>query len=190
MTTRFDLSLPHSYGARLARLPPGNTGQRVHYYPGGDTKGGRDGVLIEVTPISSEPWFGMFADGYDSPPACSGVFASPHPDRICVISKGLAIEVDTTSPKHWRELPAFPVTHVLPAPEIHALLLCNFCSVIAWSADGPRWKTDLSLIDGYRIPMDGFSRVALQGEVLRGVRSVPESFPEDFALDIRTGRSL
>jgi len=182
MAAPVDLSLPHHYTVRFAELPPGNTGSRVRYYPGGETDGGRDGILIEVVPGHGAPWFGMIADGYESPLACSGLFAAPHADRICVVAAGRAIEIDTTDPTRWIELPIFPVTHVVAVPALRALVLCDFGYVTAWGANGVLWKTDLS-------PADGIVAIRLDGDVLRGVRSISYG-DENFTLDLETGRYL
>lgn len=182
MVAPIDLSLPHHYDVRFAELPSGNTERRVHYYPGGGTDGGRDGMLIEVMPRHGASWLAMIADGYASPLACSGLFASPHADRICVVAAGRAIEIGTTDPTLWTELPVFPVTHVVVAPTLRALVLCDFGCVTAWGADGPLWKADLS-------PADGVVAMRLDGNVLRGVRSISHE-DADFTLDLRTGRYL
>lgn len=182
MAVPIDLSLPHHYDVRFVELPPGNTDRRVRYYPGGGTDGGHDGTLIEIVPRYGASWLAMIANGYVSPPACSGLFASPHIDRVCVIAAGRAIEIGTTDPTLWTELPVFPVTHVVVAPTLSALVLCDFGYVTAWGADGPLWKTDLS-------PADSVIDMSLDGNVLRGVRSILGE-DADFALDLTTGGYL
>ena len=55
-------SYPQAYDCEILRELPNGTVQHF-YYPGGATRGGRDGVMVKVRPDAGYQWVGTFAFG-------------------------------------------------------------------------------------------------------------------------------
>src|SRR2546425_2622421 len=106
-----DATFPHSYECK--RLKETSRSALPHYYfPGASTQGGRDGLLVEVRPEHSQPWLGTFAFGQVTPNGVSGIFTTPDPQRLCVVSKGEGYLVSATTPTEWEVVRATPIIDV------------------------------------------------------------------------------
>lgn len=155
-----------------ARLPH-------YYFPGASLKGGRDGILLRVTPRGAEPWIGTFAFGANS--GTSGVFATADPDRFMVISHGAGYYACASDPAATEEMDVYMVLDVRPVPARGLVLLADDIFLTAYGARGRVWRTERLCVDEYVIDevTDSFVRGTSDGVV---VDCAP------FEVDLNTGR--
>jgi hypothetical protein len=181
-----DLTLPHSYEVEEFHHLPGAGSPETIYLPPPQTRSEHDGLWIRVLPQRRRPWVGVFAFGYESPQAYSGVLSSPDPDRLCVVSKGSACIVKAEDPQTYEVLKTFPVLDVRLVGEQHTLIFSDFTSLAAYGSGGLLWKSP-------RVCWDDLKIVTITNDVIEGTGSDPTNSknPQSrFAVDIRTGRSL
>lgn len=70
---------------------PGGSCDRMFWYPGASTIGGRDGVLLSISPAGGRSWLGVFASHEVSPPGPSGAVALPDRRTLAVLTSGAFI---------------------------------------------------------------------------------------------------
>src|SRR5690349_2757820 len=114
-----DLTYPHSYELEeLTELPgTGTLDVPLFYIPQPKTRPEHDGLWLKVSPAARKSWVGVFAFGYQSPPALSRVISSPDPNRACVIARGAAYIVKADEPENVEQLPILPVLDIRPIRE-------------------------------------------------------------------------
>jgi len=85
-----DLAFPHSYEVEeIPELPgTGKFDVPVLYFPRPKNRPEHDGLWLKIRTASGKSWVGVFAFGYQSPPAFSRVVSFPNQDRACIISRG------------------------------------------------------------------------------------------------------
>jgi hypothetical protein len=179
---RLEFPFPHDYDADLTgELPPGPGQMRTIYFPGASETGGRDGLLVTVTPTAATPWIGVFAGGYDSSGVVSGVFGCPDRRSICVVSSGKGYIVRADDPAVWMEVHSFPIMDVRAMPESQLLVFANFTTLAAYGPNGLVWVTgDLS--------WDGLKLTEATPELIRGIAwDAPHEREVEFVVDVRTG---
>jgi hypothetical protein len=140
-TVRMNAAFPHSYGCEQAREVQGSVSSALHYYPTGPSQGGKDGMLVEVRPAQSEPWFGLFAFGHFSPNCPSGIFTTPDADRFCVVAQGQGYFVSAEAPELWDCVKATPIMNIYPVPRHGIIVFAEFTRLVAYGQAGLRWKT-------------------------------------------------
>ncbi len=166
----------------LEEFPPVEEIRRF-YFPGASTAGGRDGLVIKVTPgqLDGEPWVGVFAFGLLSPKGVSGVFTCPDPHHICVVARGAGYIVAAANPAQYELVEAEPVLGVYPVASSGLLVFADYLRLIAYGQEGLAWRTA-------RLSWDGLQIDEVQGSWLRGKGwSSPENRHVAFAVDLRTG---
>jgi len=133
-----DLVFPHSY--EIEDLPElsgtGKSDLPVIYFPQPKTRLENDGLWLKVRAETGEPWIGVFAFGYSSPPAFSRVISSPDRTRACIISKGRAFIVKADEPASWEEIPVMPVLDVRMIQEYQLLVFSDFIRLAAYGSSG------------------------------------------------------
>ena len=183
-----DLRFVHTYEVEELRDLPG-TGKFAFpllYFPPPKTRPEHDGLWLKVSPDYGGPWIGVFAFGYQSPPAISRVVSSPDPNRVCVISKGGAYIVTANHPEVWETIPVMPVLDVRLIPENELLVFSDFTSLAAYGRRGPVWKSP-------RVCWDELKIVNVTSSTVEGTGYDPTNkiTPETrFIVDLQTGRSL
>ena len=145
---QFDSTFAHEYGCKLLEELPSN--QTPHYYPGGG-QGGRDGILVMVSPRARAPWLGLFAFGYASPKSKTGLYSWPAPDRLCVVSSGAGFLVNVNEPAEYVSLEVEPILEVLPIEAQEIVVFANYTELIAYGSTGLQWKSKRISWDGFRI---------------------------------------
>ncbi len=184
----FDFAFPHSYEAEELREWPG-TGVfsiPVIYFPPPKGRPEHNGLWLKVKARSGKAWVGVFAFGYNSPPAISRVLSSPDTDKVCVVSKGSAYVVNVEQPEAWEEIPILPVLEIRPLPEHKLLVLSDFTRLGAYGNSGLVWQSP-------RVCWDELKITKITGETIEGTGCDPaNSLKQEmqFAVDLRTGRSL
>lgn len=166
----------------LEELPPLGEIRRF-YFPGASSAGGRDGVLIKVTPGQAdiEPWVGVFAFGLISPKGVSGIFTCPNCDHLCVVARGAGYIVTAANPSQHELVEAEPVMGVYPVASSGVLVFADYLRLTAYSQKGRAWRTA-------RLSWDGLQIDYINDGWLRGKGwSSPENRHVAFTVDLRTG---
>ena len=183
-----DLKFAHTYEVEELRDFPG-TGKfpfPLLYFPPPKTRPEHEGVWLKVNPSTGAPWIGVFAFGYQSPPAISRVVSSPDPGRICVISRGGGYFVKADQPAVWEKIPLMPVLDVRSVSESKLIVFSGFTNLAAYGSDGLVWESP-------RICWDELKIVTVTSDTIEGTGCDPASATNHesrFIVDLRTGRSL
>jgi hypothetical protein len=176
-----DLTFPHSYTVVQTELSPYGEHPPI-YFPGGTRTGGKDGLLLRFTAESGDQWSGCFAFGdYE----LCGVFASPHPDRVCVVSNGTGYWVHVSEPQQSSKMHVLPIRDVRIVTDAQILLLADFTSLSAFGPDGQLWKR--------RVCWDDLKISVIQQGIVSGAGYDPTNSKHaesQFALELATGRIL
>ncbi len=140
-----------------------------YYFPGASLKGGRDGILIRVTPRDEEPWIGTFEFG-----SCglSGLFCTPDPDQLLVVSRGAAYLVGAATPADSDQLPIFHITDVRTLLQPGLIIIADHTDLYAYGRAGLIWKTD-------RLCLDDLTILEITDTVIRGEGRERELFGSD-----------
>jgi len=174
-----DLTFPHSYSVVPTELSRNGEHPPI-YFPGGTRTGGKDGLLLRFTASNGDQWSGCFAFGdYE----LCGVFASPHPDRVCVVSNGTGYWVHVNEPEKSSEMHALPIRDVRIVTDARILLLADFTSLSAFGSDGQLWK--------HRVCWDDLKILVIQQGIVSGAGydpTNPEHAESKFAVELATGR--
>jgi hypothetical protein len=145
-----DATFAHSYECeRLTETP--KAGEPHYYYPGATTEGGRDGILVEVRPQGGRPWVGTFAFGQVTPKGVSGIFTTPNPECLCIVSKGEGYLVSADTPTAWEPVRATPVVDVRLVHAQGIIVFANFTELLAYGAGGVKWRTKRLAWDSLKI---------------------------------------
>ena len=179
-----------SWKARMLATPPLILPARQYVYPrpvpGEEDALGRGALLLEVTPLGTEPphpgsFLATCARGFQDPALPSGIFACPRPNHLLALAGGYAYLIDTHAPERCLHLPLRPVTQVLSAPDAGLILLSGFHHVLALDAIGVRWQSA-------RLSWEGVSMTTIRDGALHGLgwnlhtdREIP------FRIDLLTG---
>lgn len=183
-----DLAIPHSYAVEEFDEFPGNGNFPfpVLYIPTPKTRPEHTGLWLKITPSTGKSWIGVFAFGYNSPPAFSRVISALDPNRVCVISNGAAYIVKADEPAVWEQIPTFPVLGVQPIADHQLLIFSDFTRLAAYGSDGLVWRSP-------RLCWDELKILKVTGDTIEGTGYDPTNSITNesrFAVDIITGRSL
>ncbi len=183
----FDFTFPHSYEVEELHEWPGagTFGVPVIYFPPPTSRPEHNGLWLKVKAKSGKGWVGVFAFGYNSPPAFSRVLSSPDPECMCVVSHGSAYMVNAEQPELWEEVPSSPVLDVRPLPQQKLLLFADFIRLAAYGINKVAWRSP-------RVCWDELKITNVTNETIEGTGYDPTNEHESrrFAVDLRTGRSL
>ena len=128
-----------------------DSGLQRFYFPGASTVGGRDGVLLRVTPTTGAAWIGCFAFGSFGHESMTQVSTCPNSQEICVIASGRGYFVRADDPLRWQLNRATPVV-ALKAIQPKNLLVCaDYTKVVAYGPDGVVWESARVSSDGIQI---------------------------------------
>jgi hypothetical protein len=177
----FDLTFPHSYTVVPTELSRNGEHPPI-YFPGGTRTGGKDGLLLRFTTSNGDQWSGCFAFGdYE----LCGVFASPDPHCVCVVSNGTGYWVRVNEPEKTSAMHVLPIRFVRIIPDARMLLLADFTSLSAFGADGQLWKN--------RVCWDDLKISIIQQGIVSGTGYDPtnsDRTESKFAVELATGRIL
>ena len=138
-----------------------------------------DPLVLCVKPVDSPEWVGMFPAGGLG--GLSGVFATPSPQRICVIVDGLAYLVLVDAPGAGAVMAQNIVEQVVPLEDPQLLLLVRVIDIVALGPGGIAWRSPRLAVDGLRVV-----RVDTQGIWCVGDSLSQEQ--DSFVVDRATGR--
>lgn len=145
----FDLTFPHDYQVEETELP--GSGEGIIYQPSGSLLHGKDGILLRFRPNEGSEWIGCFAFGHYSDYMFNGVFSTPNPDYMCVISDGKGYWVNASDPNDCQTLGFFPILSARVLREQSALLLSDFITLALIGGDGAVWRSPRLCWDELRI---------------------------------------
>lgn len=165
------------YRAGLVDAPPSGLVDHAFSAPGSSARART--ALIE--PEGQNPWVGSFA-GNATFQGISGLFGTPHPDRLCVLDRGTTFLVNVADPTDTTVLQlAGPVRAVEQLVDQNLLLLVTPWVIAALGPDGLIWTTERLAIEGIRVH-------DVAGDLLHGVADPDDEEPRAFVLDLHTGR--
>lgn len=166
----------------LSELVPSNI--KHFYYPGAIESGGHDGLTVRVNPNKGDAWIGTFASGKFGPKTVSGIFSTPDPARLCVVSEGQAYIVDVTSPTVYETLPLIPIIAVRDSEKHQLLIFANHTELLAIGSNGIAWRTE-------RLSWDGLRLTQITDDVICGTFwDIQTESEQSFTVDLATGAHL
>jgi hypothetical protein len=126
----------------IAKILGGETGVGpIYWYPRSIENAKRGWERVQFFPDRASPWVGMFAKGYPSPGIKTGVFSLTGSDVCCVISAGNGYILRAGMPEEYADITLFPITNAQITSEGKIVILADFTTMAAYSADGLLWIT-------------------------------------------------
>jgi hypothetical protein len=166
-----------SYQVRqLDELP---SGEVTELRPTGQS--GSGGLIFEVDPGDGDPWIGFARPGpIGSRNAATGLFSTPDPGRLCVITRGTAYLVDAATRRYESLALPDPVIFAPSLTDVGLLLLATPWRVMAIGREGPAWTTGRLAVDGLRLDES-------DGSHLVGVADPDSPEPREFVINLLNG---
>ena len=157
-----------------------HAGPPVWYFPEGSTRGGKDGVLVNII-SARRNWIGVFAFGDMSPKGTSGIYSCPDKSRLLVVSRGQGVYVAADRPQDNEFVPLVPVMGVYPVPDACLVIMHDFTRFVAYGRDGLAWRTR-------SLSWDGIKSVEVNELTLRGTGwDAPKGEDVGFDIELTTG---
>jgi hypothetical protein len=176
-----DSTFASSYSCRQLHEIP-TTALPHYYFPGASEQGGHDGILVEVRPEQGLAWLGTFAYGYVAPRRHSGIYSTPDPDQICVVSRGKGYLVNAAAPKIWECVRAAPITDVRPVVARSIIVFATLTELVAYGSAGIVWTTE-------RLSFDDLKIVEVTDSFIKGeFWDIRKNGMSVFTVDLTTGR--
>ncbi|WP_163400404.1 hypothetical protein [Flavobacterium fluviatile] len=152
-----------------------------YYYPNGTSNGGKDGLIVKVTPSKGKAWIGVFAFGEISHNGLHGVYTTPNLDKFCVISRGAGYIISSLNPNDCEEVQSIPIIDVRSMKFQSIIVFADFTDLIAYDENGIKWHTE-------RIANDGFKITEVTDRYLRGqFWNIRNEANETFEVDLSSG---
>ena len=178
---KVDLSFENHYEIKVLEDQPNAL---IHYFPGGSTEGGKDGILLQIVSAAGKKWIGMFAFGDMIRNGVMAVHSTPDPIKFCVVSRGAGYIVSSENPALFEEVKTIPITEVRSVISHNMLLFADFTDLVAYGPNGIKWRTG-------RLGYDGFKILEIKKELLIGeFWSLRSDAMKKFAVDLSTGCML
>lgn len=176
-----DTTFPHTYECQKLTESAGLASLAHYYYPGASTKGGQDGILVEVRPDDGESWLGTFAFGHIVPKGVCGIFTMPDPQALCVVAKGEGYIVRANAPKSWEPVRVTPIIDVRPVRAQEIVVFAEFTRLVAYGHAGIKWETK-------RLSWDNLKITEVTNKLLNGeFWDIRSETIGSFAVDLATG---
>lgn len=105
-------------------------------------------LALEVYPAVGEPWVGIFRSGAGG---LTGVFGTPTPDIVCVVSNGQGYWVPVSAQGQFVEIQSSPLLHVFAIPSCKLIGFVDFTEIEAYGLEGQLWITERLSWDGLEI---------------------------------------
>lgn len=180
--TQLQLAFPHDYDVREITEIVQPEVEKHFYFPGASEHGGRDGLLLGVTPRQGAPWSGTFAFGHYPPTTKTGIYSCPDPQMLCVVAKGEAYFVKTDEPEKWGRVESTPIFDVRPILSKGLLIFSDFTTISAYGVKGRHWRTD-------RLSWDGIEITNLTAEYILGLAwDSPKQRHVEFCVEVQSGK--
>lgn len=153
----------------------------IYYYPGASREGGKEGLLVRVTPTSGQPWIGVFSAYGPVRQGTGKLYAMPEIGKLCVVVGGPGYIVDAVDPMKWEDLAATYVTDVRDLPDLGLILFADWTRIVAYGKTGKQWKTKDVALDGFEIVDIVGGRLTGKYEGMGGEENV-------FEVDLKSGK--
>jgi hypothetical protein len=178
----FDGSFAHRWQAEVLPARPLILPRRHFVYPVQAEEVERGALEVLIRPVGeAEPFLATCALGFRDPAVPTGLWSTPNPDEICVVSGGYAYLIDTSAPELFTMIAYRPVLEVRPITTLGLLLFAGHHSILAWGRDGQVWESE-------RLTSEGLTLGAVDGTILRGMGWEMRTDKEiPFSLDLETG---
>lgn len=181
---RLDFSFPRNWQAEVLQARPIILPARHYTYPREAEEIERGALEVLVSPPAAVPFLATCALGFRDPVAPTGLWSTPHPDWLCVVSGGYAYLIDTTAPEQFTMLPYRPVLEIQAALDESLLLFVGHLKILAWGRDGQAWESE-------RLSDEGVTITRIENGILRGMGWEMRSDKEiAFALEMRNGQRI
>jgi|HubBroStandDraft_1064217.scaffolds.fasta_scaffold13333_3 hypothetical protein len=203
-TIRIDESFAHYWKAEVLSSRPAILPARHYVYPRQAEEVERGALEVLVRPgahgpsrlgtgeghepnlrtPSTQPFLATCALGFRDPAVPTGLWSTPEPEKICLVSGGYAYIIDTTAPEQFTMIPYRPVLEVRAATEAGLLLFVGSYSILAWGRNGRAWESEKLSDEGVKI-------TGIEGWVLRGSGwRIMTDKETAFTLDLQNGKTL
>lgn len=147
---QIDMKFDKNYECQiLTEIPNGNYPH--FYYPGGQTDGGKDGILVKVIPNHAKAWIGTFAKGNIASNSLNCILSWVNPDKICIVSLGTGFVVDINSPEKYDELDIDPIFYATSIPERELIIFAGYTYISAYNNEGLFWETERISFDDLQV---------------------------------------
>lgn len=175
------MAFPTNYHYEILHEMPQPLTIKHYYFPGAVTTGGKDGLLLLIKPDGAEPWIGTFADGSHGAKFQNGVYTTPDPDRLCVVSYGKGYIVSARDPQKIETVNLIPILDVRPVTRKGLLIFADYIQLLAYDKTGICWRTK-------RIAWDDLSINEITDDQIHGeYRDYRSEKSEKFTVDLTTG---
>lgn len=140
-----------TYKAEVASELPAS-GHGIHYFPPVD-HGIRESYeeSLKFTPQRGSPWWGVFGTRSRKERGVSIGCTMPNPESFLVCCYGTGYIVNVEEPEKWSNVNLHPVLRVISVSDCQLLLANSFTRVIAYDAEGQKWRTESLFSDQLRI---------------------------------------
>ena len=154
-----DKTLAHTYNFEI--LEELKSGYEIYYYPGASVQGGKNGIIVRINPESGKSWVGIFALGNVSKNGFSGVYTTPHSNKLCVVANGTGYIVSSDNPQKWEEIKSIPIIDVRISKVQELIIFADYTKLIAYDNNGVKWNTK-------RLSWDNLKIIELSDDYIKG----------------------
>lgn len=134
--------------------------------------------ILEVRPVVSPHWIGMFPAGGLG--GVTGVYATPSPRHMCVLVEGTAFVVQVDAPNEGAVIAHDTVGQVAAVAEPPLLLLVRAIDIVALGPNSVSWRSHRLAVDDLQVDMVDDDGIWCTGDLLMGK-------PTSLLLDPATG---
>lgn len=144
----------------------------------------RGALEVLVRPDNEAAFLATCALGFRDPAAPTGLWSTPHPERLCAVSGGYAYLIDTNAPERFTMLPYRPVLDIRAAAADGLLLFVGHHKILAWGRDGQAWESE-------KLSDEGVTITSIEDGIVRGLGWEMRSDKEiEFALEMRSAKHI
>lgn len=181
---RLDFSFPHDWQAEILAARPVILPARHFTYPREAEEIERGALEVLVRPRENAPFLATCALGFRDPAAPTGLWSTPHSERLCAVSGGYAYLINTAAPERFTMLSYRPVLDIRAAVADGLLLFVSHHKILAWGRDSQAWETE-------KLSDEGVTVTSIETGVVRGTGWEMRSNKEiAFALEMRSGKRI
>jgi hypothetical protein len=117
-------------------LPSG--GKAPIQFPPGREGIGLDGPLLSIELSDRTTWLAVLSGGFRNGNFVDGIFHTPDPDTVCLVTCGRGYWVNTIS-RTSLDIPRVPIRQIEATPDI--MMFADFSNVSAFGKEGLLWTS-------------------------------------------------
>lgn len=168
-----------SYTCRVLEREPAGAARPLYFTVARRSTAYYQGLVVEVMTPAGEFWIGVFDGAWSGRPA-SGVYGTPDPHHVMVVSEGAGYWVPVGTPLQWEAVAVFPVTDVRRVPGRSLVLVAGLQDLAAYGPEGLTWRVE-------RLGVDGVTLTEVGGEVVTGTALDAGRSERGFVVDLAGG---